>query len=75
MRDGAATWVKSQENTIKVTVDATIFEDNYAFGIVARDSAGDMVQARTVNHPGYATPELVEAQGIKESLCGIKKQS
>lgn len=50
-------------------IDAIIFIYGYAFGIVARDFSGDLVQTRTVNHPGCVTltSELAEAL-IKKSF-------
>lgn len=45
IRDGVVKWVKPQIDTIKVTVDAALFEDNsaFGFGLVARDSSGDLI--------------------------------
>lgn len=51
--DGAATWVKPQENIIKVTVDAAIFEGQFGFGIVARDYVGEIVQAGEIRERFY----------------------
>ncbi|XP_074322710.1 uncharacterized protein LOC141659683 [Apium graveolens] len=47
--DGAVIWVKPQRDTIKVTVDAAVFEDReeVAIGLVARDYTGDLVHAHT----------------------------
>ncbi|XP_074377941.1 uncharacterized protein LOC141719459 [Apium graveolens] len=51
-------------------VDAAIFENNSAFGIglVARDSAGGLLQARTKKFQGQARAEFAEAIAIKEAL-------
>lgn len=72
--DGASTWVKPQTDIIKVTVDTTIFEDRgeYGFGMVARDSKGELVQARTSLQGGHVTPKLAEAMAVKEALSWIK---
>ncbi|KAL8144808.1 hypothetical protein AgCh_003137 [Apium graveolens] len=41
---------------------------------ILQEHCGDQM-ARAVNRPGYATPELDEALGTKESLSWIKNQS
>lgn len=47
--DGADTWVKSQTNKIKVTVDAALFSEQQVYGIrmVAIDHICELVYART----------------------------
>ncbi|KAK1378990.1 hypothetical protein POM88_025734 [Heracleum sosnowskyi] len=49
--EGTISWVKPQLDSIKVTVDTTIFEEQATFvmGMVARDSKGDLVQACKVS--------------------------
>lgn len=58
-RDGVVNWIKPQEDTIKVTVDAALFEDKsaYGFGFTARDSTGKLVQARTVRQWEVEAPD------------------
>lgn len=48
-KDGASHWVKPQVDTIKVLVDATIFEKHLAsdFGMVVGNSNEEMVYAKT----------------------------
>ncbi|XP_030497789.2 uncharacterized protein LOC115713445 [Cannabis sativa] len=50
--DGAESWTKPVENTIKINVDASLFDsDNkYGFGIVARNYLGHLVAARVGCH-------------------------
>lgn len=59
--DGAITWVKTQPNVVKVTVDASIFGDREEidFGFVARNSKGELIEARTVIHKMLASPVTV----------------
>lgn len=47
--DGAQVWVKPQGNTVKITVDAAMFEDlnTYGIGLIARDSTGELIRAKT----------------------------
>lgn len=70
------TWVRPQENTIKVTVDAAIFGDRveYGVGLVARDSSGQLVEAVMKCFPGNTTAEFDEAMAIKEALSWIKQK-
>ncbi|XP_074347310.1 uncharacterized protein LOC141686155 [Apium graveolens] len=48
--DGSCVWVKPQESMIKVSVDASTFQEFNAsgIGIVARNASGGMMVARTV---------------------------
>lgn len=48
-KDGVTNWVKSQENIIKVSVDATTFSEQEAHGVgvVARSSVGELIHAQT----------------------------
>lgn len=64
--DGVVSWVKPQPNTIKVSVDAVIFEDRgeIGFGIIEKDSEGELI---LVQHELVA-PVLAEAMAIKEAL-------
>lgn len=73
--DGASTWVKPWTDIIKVIADAAIFEDRgeYGFVLIARDSNGELVQARTSLQFGQVTPKLAEAMDVKEALSMIKK--
>ncbi|KAL8097023.1 uncharacterized protein LOC141684882 [Apium graveolens] len=74
--DGVSLWVKPQEDTIKVSVDAAVFSDFSAFGIgmVARNSSGHLVQAKAKLFQEMATPALAEAMAIKEALSWTKQE-
>lgn len=52
--DGVSSWVKPQMNEVKVSVDTTIFTEQnaYGLGIIARNSEGEMVYARTGRYWG-----------------------
>ncbi|XP_074348990.1 uncharacterized protein LOC141688433 [Apium graveolens] len=74
--DGVSLWVKPQEETIKVSVDAAVFSEFSAFGIglVARDSSGSLVQAKAKLFQGASTPALAEVIDIKEALSWMKEE-
>ncbi|XP_074363934.1 uncharacterized protein LOC141704624 [Apium graveolens] len=61
--DGAVFWVKPQGETIK------------GVGIVARDSAGELVQAKSRLYQGNVAPELAEIIAIKEALSWVKERA
>lgn len=73
--DGATTWVKPQPNKIKVSVDASVFEDRggVGFGFVARDSEGALVEAKAIFHPNLVTPIMAEAMAFKEALSWMEE--
>lgn len=52
--DGAVSWVKPQETIMKVTVDARTFSEYNSTGVgtVARDTRGELIQARPVRTQG-----------------------
>ncbi|XP_074358745.1 uncharacterized protein LOC141698038 [Apium graveolens] len=68
--DGATIWVKPPPNKVKVSVDAAVFEDQngIGFGLVARDSKGDLIEATTKFQPGLVAPIVAEAMAFKEAL-------
>lgn len=68
--DGATIWVKPKQNLIKVSVDAAVFEDRggVGFGFVARNSDGELVEARAMVHPHLVAPVVAEAMAFKEAL-------
>ncbi|KAM6587872.1 hypothetical protein CsatA_010477 [Cannabis sativa] len=72
--DGAELWSKPETNTIKVNVDAAIFasENQYGYGMVARNNSGSLIDATAQCANGAFTPEVVEIMGIKEALSWIK---
>lgn len=73
--DGAQSWVKPQPNTIKVSVDAAIFaeREEYGFGLIARDSEGELRQAETKIFKGIVSSVVAEAMAIKEALSWIDR--
>uniref|UniRef100_A0A803PJ09 Reverse transcriptase domain-containing protein n=1 Tax=Cannabis sativa TaxID=3483 RepID=A0A803PJ09_CANSA len=77
MGDGAEQWTAPIENSIKINVDAAIFEgaNSYGIGLVSRDHHGFLVQGRTDLFVGNATPELAEAIGVREALSWTKENA
>lgn len=67
---GATVWVKPKQNLVKVLVDAAVFEDRgeVGFGFVARNSDGELIEARAVVHPHLVAPVVAEAMAFKEAL-------
>lgn len=51
-------------------MDASIFDEHEAFGIgpIAKDYAGELIQAKSKVFQGKVSPELAEAIAIKEVL-------
>ncbi|XP_030502405.2 uncharacterized protein LOC115717560 [Cannabis sativa] len=72
--DGTESWTRPAENTIKINVDATLFDsDNkYGFRIVARNHLGHLVAAWASCHGGRYAAEVIEAMVIKEALSWVK---
>lgn len=68
--DGAVVWVKPQPNKIKVSVDADVLEDRggVGFGLVARNSEGQLIEAREIFHPNVVSPLIAETMAFKEAL-------
>lgn len=68
-------WVKPQEHSVKVNVDASLFREHASFGsgLIARDCNGGVIQARTVLKEGNVTAEIAEAMSIKEALSWIEE--
>ncbi|KAL8100447.1 hypothetical protein AgCh_032636 [Apium graveolens] len=71
--DGACIWVNPQHNSVKISADAAVFEDKDAvgFGLIARDSNGVLIQAKSIVHKSSVSPVLAEAMAIKEALSWI----
>lgn len=74
--EGAFTWVKPQDLTIKVTVDASTFSEQNAFGIgiVARDHTGALILAKSTSFYDQTSSEFVEAIAVREALSWIKEE-
>uniref|UniRef100_A0A803QS69 Reverse transcriptase domain-containing protein n=1 Tax=Cannabis sativa TaxID=3483 RepID=A0A803QS69_CANSA len=67
-------WTPPTFPKYKVNVDGALFpnEKSYGIGLVARDSFGLVIQAKTLKKAGDLQPHEVEAIGIKEALSWIK---
>uniref|UniRef100_A0A803NG08 RNase H type-1 domain-containing protein n=1 Tax=Cannabis sativa TaxID=3483 RepID=A0A803NG08_CANSA len=74
---GGELWMKSIGNTIKINVDASIFEDQnrYGFGWVARNNEGRLLWAKNGSRWGKVSAEFVEAMGLKEVLSWLKERN
>ncbi|KAM6584214.1 hypothetical protein CsatB_011216 [Cannabis sativa] len=73
--DGAEQWQPPHGDSFKVNVDAAIFANTtqFGFGFVVRNSQGLLIEGVTKRFNGSATPEFVEALGVKEALSWIKR--
>lgn len=64
--DGAETWVKPQNDVIKVTADAATFEQGaYGFGLIAGDNSGFLVRAKSGSKQGKVSSDYAEVVAIK----------
>uniref|UniRef100_A0A803NSB0 Reverse transcriptase domain-containing protein n=1 Tax=Cannabis sativa TaxID=3483 RepID=A0A803NSB0_CANSA len=75
--DGMERWLKPQVNSIKINVDAAIFEGQNRFGsaLVVRDHNGMLVEGCTKLHNGNIAPSIAEALSFREALSWIKDQT
>ncbi|XP_060965138.1 uncharacterized protein LOC133034129 [Cannabis sativa] len=75
--DGAERWTTPEVNKIKINVDAALFsrDNSYGFGIVARDSSGKLIEAKSCYYGGVYDAKVVEAMGVKEALNWIKSKN
>lgn len=64
--DGATISVKAQPHLVKAS-DAVVFEDQggVGFGMVARNSEGELIEARALVHPNSVTPVVAEAMAFR----------
>lgn len=62
-------------NSIKVNVDAAIFEesDQYSYATVIKNHAGELIEARSRYLIGHPNPDIAEAIGIREALSWVKE--
>ncbi|XP_060974706.1 uncharacterized protein LOC133039775 [Cannabis sativa] len=67
-------WMTPTSNTVKINVDGAIFEKEnaYGFGVVARDSTGQILDFIAKYYHGNYKAEVVEALRVKEALSWIK---
>ncbi|KAM6542808.1 hypothetical protein CsatB_007255 [Cannabis sativa] len=74
--DGTELWTKPDINTIKINVDAALFtsDNQYGYGMVARNDTGSLIVAQAHCFNGAFAPEVVEVMGIKEALSWIKRR-
>uniref|UniRef100_A0A803PF19 Reverse transcriptase domain-containing protein n=1 Tax=Cannabis sativa TaxID=3483 RepID=A0A803PF19_CANSA len=75
--DGSEHWLKPQFNSIKINVDAAIFEGQSRFGsaFVVRDHNGLLIEGHTKLYMGNMVPAVVEALSFREALSWIKDHS
>lgn len=73
-KDDKECWEQPQQGTIKVNIDAAIFEKSrsYCVSMVAHDHRGELVTATSSCRKGHIAPELAEAIRIKEVLSWVK---
>ncbi|KAM6545226.1 hypothetical protein CsatB_025962 [Cannabis sativa] len=72
--EGGELWTKPVGNTIKINVDAAIFEsqNRYGFGWVARNNEGRLLWAKSSSFCGSVSAEFAEALGLKKVLSWLK---
>ncbi|XP_074352009.1 uncharacterized protein LOC141691167 [Apium graveolens] len=73
--DRATTWVKPQHNIIKITVDASIFQNLGMSGasIVARKHNSHLILAKSICIPDVMNPTLAEVMVVKEAFsCAME---
>ena len=65
-----------QPNKVKTSVDAAVFEDHggVGFGLVARNSAGELCEAKALFQPGLTSPIEAEAMAFKEVLSWMDRR-
>lgn len=72
--DGAERWSVPVSNSIKVNVDAALFEEErkYVIGMVVRDNKGLLQEGCTKLFRGKTDVAIVEAMGVREALSWLK---
>lgn len=72
--DGKEQWNRPSVNTIKINVDAALFqhEHRYGYGVVARDHNSIFLEAKVTGFGGDVTAEMAEVLGFKEALSWAK---
>lgn len=70
--DGASSWIKPKKNTVKISVDAALFNEHskHGIGLLACDDEGQVIQGRSED--GIVRPELAEAMAVKEALSWVQ---
>lgn len=66
--------MKPQQNTVKITVDASIFEDKNAtgIGVLPRSHTGELIRAKTKVFSKVLHPSMAESLAMKEALSWLK---
>ncbi|XP_060967048.1 uncharacterized protein LOC133035200 [Cannabis sativa] len=74
--DDAVCWVPPHVNSVKINVDAALFNETRQFGVglVARDTQGMLIEGCTKLFQGQVSPPTAEAMGFREVLSWIKKK-
>lgn len=74
--DGKELWTKPNEHTIKINVDAALFNtaNKYGYAMIARDHSGRLLSAKTECCMGKVAADLAEAIAFKEALSWIKSE-
>ncbi|XP_074346294.1 uncharacterized protein LOC141685071 [Apium graveolens] len=72
--DGKELWTKPDQQTIKINLDAALFDadNSFGYGFNARDHTSRLIDARAVCQRGRTSAELAEAIAFKEALSWIK---
>ncbi|XP_030486875.2 uncharacterized protein LOC115703783 [Cannabis sativa] len=70
-------WTIPISDRIKVNVDGALFNDvsRFGMGCLARNHAGQVLEAFTSSEEGIVRPEIVEIIGIKEALSWIRRHN
>uniref|UniRef100_A0A803PMN5 RNase H type-1 domain-containing protein n=1 Tax=Cannabis sativa TaxID=3483 RepID=A0A803PMN5_CANSA len=73
-RDVVERWTAPHGNSVKLNVDAAMFNngEQYGIGLVVRNGSGLLIEGRTELFNGQVEPVLAEAIGIREALSWIK---
>ncbi|KAM6588282.1 hypothetical protein CsatA_010887 [Cannabis sativa] len=73
-RDVVERWTAPHGNSVKLNVDAAMFNSGEQYGIrlVVRNGSGLLIEGRTELFNGQVEPVLAEAIGIREALSWIK---
>ncbi|XP_074356033.1 uncharacterized protein LOC141695705 [Apium graveolens] len=73
--DGTICWAKSQKQTVKITVDAALFDDKNGtdVGLIERDHSGALLLAKSRLFREIMRPSLAKAVAGKEVLSWLKE--
>uniref|UniRef100_A0A803P1Q1 RNase H type-1 domain-containing protein n=1 Tax=Cannabis sativa TaxID=3483 RepID=A0A803P1Q1_CANSA len=72
--DGKEHWTLPKENSIKINVNAALFEGGHSYdlGLVARDAKCILIEGCTIFSHGKVEPTLAKAIGVREALSWVK---